>query len=457
MDYINVEYNVNTLNNKWFVNLTGCKIPNFAHATLQLGENFSLPYDDTKRITIETIKNLQHNFKKIKDINVSEITNNFVTFINHIKFNNNEIEKKIIKMFILTKKFARSNPNVIYTHADKRNITVAINKDDYVNKMNSMLEDESTYTIINRNTSNKIISKLKETLKRWGDQEYINDTRYDWLNCANPILPSVYGVSKVHKNGSPLRIIVSYIGSILHNIATYLHIISLKSYMGRNKYTVNNSFKVTKIAHLLKLKTDDQLYSLDAVSLYTNILVELAIKGINDRPDLIKNINTKIGVIYSLTDRVLLLLHPCFHKNNLDKIIRILLDNGYALQLIINTIKKRVRKKLDQSNNKDINNATDTRNDNEICNLFVIPYISSLANKIQNLFRNMNNVRVAYKGLNKLNNLIKVQKDRMNKFQKCNVVYKIPCNDCNATYVGQTGRMLKIKIAEHKNHIKWDL
>jgi len=34
-----------------------------------------------------------------------------------------------------------------------------------------------------------------------------------------------------------------------------------------------------------------------------------------------------------------------------------------------------------------------------------------------------------------------------------NVVYKMNCKDYNASYVGQTNRLLNTQIAEHKNHI----
>ena len=34
------------------------------------------------------------------------------------------------------------------------------------------------------------------------------------------------------------------------------------------------------------------------------------------------------------------------------------------------------------------------------------------------------------------------------------MVYKISCNNCDASYVGQTGRQLKTRISKHRNHIR---
>ena len=32
----------------------------------------------------------------------------------------------------------------------------------------------------------------------------------------------------------------------------------------------------------------------------------------------------------------------------------------------------------------------------------------------------------------------------------CNVVYRLPCKDCNKTYIGQTKQNLKARLTEHK-------
>ncbi|KYQ56914.1 hypothetical protein ALC60_04118, partial [Trachymyrmex zeteki] len=68
---------------------------------------------------------------------------------------------------------------------------------------------------------------------------------------------------------------------------------------------------------------------------------------------------------------------------------------------------------------------------------FILPFLSNITNTITS-FINKLIVTTGYRCLNKLNSFIKVHKDRVNKTSNQNVVYKINCNDCNASYVGQT-------------------
>jgi len=63
------------------------------------------------------------------------------------------------------------------------------------------------------------------------------------------------------------------------------------------------------------------------------------------------------------------------------------------------------------------------------------------------------NIKVVYYGVDKLRNIIKAHKDPLPNPCKKNVVHKLNCNNCEATYVSQTKRQLKTRIAEHRNHI----
>ena len=61
-----------------------------------------------------------------------------------------------------------------------------------------------------------------------------------------------------------------------------------------------------------------------------------------------------------------------------------------------------------------------------------------------------------FRCLNRLNPFVKVHKDKLDKFSTQNVVYKINCNNCKVSYVGQTKRQLKTCIKEHKSNINSD-
>lgn len=80
-------------------------------------------------------------------------------------------------------------------------------------------------------------------------------------------------------------------------------------------------------------------------------------------------------------------------------------------------------------------------------------HIFSISERNINITRNLN-VRLSYfLCFNKLYNYIKFHKVILFKTSYSNVVYKINCSNCNASYIGQTIRQLRIKISEH--HIRW--
>ena len=75
-----------------------------------------------------------------------------------------------------------------------------------------------------------------------------------------------------------------------------------------------------------------------------------------------------------------------------------------------------------------------------------------MTDKLKNF--NKDDIKVSFYSTNKLRKYIKVHKDLRHYFSKNNVVYKIDCVECDATYVGQTDTKLKTRVNEHKNHIR---
>jgi len=129
------------------------------------------------------------------------------------------------------------------------------------------------------------------------------------------------------------------------------------------------------------------------------------------------------------------------------------MDNGYPLNLIFKKIYSRL-KTLIYNNRKCISGNTCDLNLNssgENKKIIVFPYINKLSESIAATLDSSQYI-TGYRILNNLGRFIRVRKDTNNFFN--HVVYKILCNDCSASYVGQTKRQLKTRTKEHINNSK---
>jgi len=88
-------------------------------------------------------------------------------------------------------------------------------------------------------------------------------------------------------------------------------------------------------------------------------------------------------------------------------------------------------------------------NDNNSEKYFTIPFIKTIYNSINSIAKSLK-LKIAFSIKNNLNNFIKVGKDKLEFFTHSEVVYLIPCRDCQATYVGQTKRQLHTRIKDTK-------
>jgi len=77
----------------------------------------------------------------------------------------------------------------------------------------------------------------------------------------------------------------------------------------------------------------------------------------------------------------------------------------------------------------------------------------SYANKIQRSFKKHSDIQIAFKSNTKLKDLLGNPKAKIKEEDRSGI-YEIPCNNCNAKYIGQTKRKLKVRLKEHQAHFK---
>jgi len=160
--------------------------------------------------------------------------------------------------------------------------------------------------------------------------------------------------------------------------------------------------------------------------------------------------------MYGLIDRAFLLSHSSYYQKNIEFVVELFLENGYSLNLIFEKINSRIKTLIYNNRNFYFNNNLDKNNnssDDMNKKVMFIPYIKKISESVTAIIDKSKYI-TGFRVLNNLGRFIKIHKDSNNLFNNNNVVYKISCRDCNASYVGQTKRQLKTRIKEHCNNYK---
>ena len=74
----------------------------------------------------------------------------------HKKVERKNFEMELFHMHRITCQSCQEHSEIIFTNVDKGNVTVALNRDSYVEKIEEMLQDHNTYILSEHNPINKI-------------------------------------------------------------------------------------------------------------------------------------------------------------------------------------------------------------------------------------------------------------------------------------------------------------
>lgn len=134
-------------------------------------------------------------------------------------------------------------------------------------------------------------------------------------------------------------------------------------------------------------------------------------------------------------------------EKEVNTILQIGTSNGYQKEEIRSVLKKK-----EQSTVYTLLYRGKSIEEGQIQKYCKIPYIGTVSTKLGNLISKETGKKVAYATQVNLGKQLINCKPNIDKNRKSGV-YKIECNDCDATYVGQTGRNIKTRMYEHRRDV----
>jgi len=168
----------------------------------------------------------------------------------------------------------RKDENITIKKGDKGAGLVVLNTSDYIDKVMTQLNDTNTYkrkeiddTITVKQKADKIIQSLYNS-------KHITFKQRRYLTNFKPKTPIFYGIPKIHKQGTPLRPIVSQIDgptTRINELVDYYLSFAEKTIPNLLQDTTSFLNILHKYENEMPITENTYLITLDVTSLYTNI------------------------------------------------------------------------------------------------------------------------------------------------------------------------------------------
>lgn len=270
-----------TYNESWLENKTNIEFPKESKWLLSLGKKFAIPTNPKKIPIAHLIAEVEECIKTIRDEKERDLARNRFThrLIEYKRGGGTKNERAtyILKVYTDTQKLLYGYKNdIVITSADKGNKTVILYRTEYISKMQEIIGDKNTYKTMRNDPTNKLQRQNNKMINDLFKDNQISEQLKIKLNCNSAAAPRLYGLPKIHKKDTPLRPISSSIHVPCYKLSK--HIGEILKNLISEEYNVKNATQVKEELKVLTLKEDDVVISFDAVSLFTNIPIYLAIK-----------------------------------------------------------------------------------------------------------------------------------------------------------------------------------
>ena len=273
----------------WIRNLTEVPIPGDIANMLALGPKFALPVTRDEIPIRKLLAEVEQLVSKVdedkKNLYRAKVTN---VITNYLVKGTSE-PAHLHSEFNKAKRFLNQHKDMIILQSDKGGTTVVINKDEYDEKMMQILGDAASFRALNNDPTNSIQSKSNKLINELEEKKVLTPEEAKKFRKYNTTCPKIYGNPKLHKEGIPLRPIVSGINGPTQVIAKFTAEILDRAYDKQNEYYTGDTFKFTEFMKNRTIPQNYKVISLDVVNLFGNITKELVRKTLERKWDDIKD------------------------------------------------------------------------------------------------------------------------------------------------------------------------
>ena len=164
--------------------------------------------------------------------------------------------------------------SIVITKPDKGNGVVILDKLDYVSKMNTILSDPTKFTPFRGDIYKKIIALqdgLNRQIESFKKLDLLTNVQVANLRATGSRPGIVYGSPKVHKPGTPLRPILSTIGTYDYNLSKFL--VKLLHQSVDMTFVIRDTFSFVNKINSFENK-NYFMATFDVKSLFTNIPIK---------------------------------------------------------------------------------------------------------------------------------------------------------------------------------------
>ena len=207
-----------------FVNMTNVQFQESETKLIEKSYEFNIqPINNNKDCEILGVdcELVLNNLQKSSDFSVSSIKSDKYFSAKIIKKEGEKYNHKksgniqdIIAISSIKQKI--TDKEIVFTRADKGNTVIAISKEEYVSKTTDFLH---SYEIVDSDPTEDYKSDIVDVIKSCC---FFQEKDQFILNVMNPQPPKLYSLIKIHKEGNPIRPVVSFFTAPSYKLAKKL-------------------------------------------------------------------------------------------------------------------------------------------------------------------------------------------------------------------------------------------